>query len=248
MKTILLKFAGPLQSWGTDSHFESRFTDFHPSKSAVIGLIAASLGINREDDEKLRQLDVLSFATRVDQKGSLLQDYHIAQKYKKNGDFERNYVTNRYYLEDSVSIVAIGCEDDELMGKIDKALKNPYYAYFMGRRSCPVSAGFYIKITDEDVISSITKLEWQAAKWYKKTLRHKDVINLNGYCDYNLMENKNIKQRRDNVNSFSQKNRKFDYRFENRFNIKIKNDEYVAQSISTEHDVFMEIGGEDVSI
>ena len=138
MKTILLKFAGPLQSWGTDSHFESRFTDFHTSKSAVIGLIAASLGINREDDEKLRQLDVLSFATRVDQKGSLLQDYHIAQKYKKNGDFERNYVTNRYYLEDSVSIVAIGCEDDELMGKIDKALKNPYYAYFMGRNLLPI--------------------------------------------------------------------------------------------------------------
>lgn len=53
MKTILLKFAGPLQSWGTSSHFETRHTDFYPSKSSVIGLIASSLGYRRDDDEKL---------------------------------------------------------------------------------------------------------------------------------------------------------------------------------------------------
>ena len=39
MKTILLKFSGPMQSWGTDSHFETRHTDHHPSKSAVLGLL-----------------------------------------------------------------------------------------------------------------------------------------------------------------------------------------------------------------
>ena len=49
MKTILLKFSSPLQSWGTSSNFEIRETDHHPSKSAVEGLIAGSMGLLRED-------------------------------------------------------------------------------------------------------------------------------------------------------------------------------------------------------
>ena len=97
MKTILLKFAGPMQSWGTDSHFETRHTDLYPSKSAVIGLIGAALGIRR-DDKSICDFDSLKFAVRVDHEGSLLKDYHIARKYKTGGDFDRTYVTERYYL------------------------------------------------------------------------------------------------------------------------------------------------------
>ena len=70
MKTILLKFAGPMQSWGTDSHFETRHTDLYPAKSAVIGLIGAALGIRR-DDAAIKELEKIKFATRIDQEGSL---------------------------------------------------------------------------------------------------------------------------------------------------------------------------------
>ena len=55
LKTVLLKFSGPLQSWGTNSHFETRHTDTHPSKSGVIGMIAAGLGYQREDDKKINR-------------------------------------------------------------------------------------------------------------------------------------------------------------------------------------------------
>ena len=96
MKTILLKFSGPLQSWGTNSHFEIRNTDAHPSKSGVIGMIAAGLGYSRDDDENLARLNCLSYAVRIDQTGELLRDYHTAKKYKENGTFERTYVTTRY--------------------------------------------------------------------------------------------------------------------------------------------------------
>ena len=115
MKTILLKFAGPLQSWGTSSHFETRHTDFYPSKSAIIGLIAASLGYRREEDEKIQKLNELDFAVRVDQQGNLLRDFHIAQKYTEKGKFDRNYVTNRYYLEDAVFVVALSHTDDSFI-------------------------------------------------------------------------------------------------------------------------------------
>ena len=70
LKTLLLKFAGPLQSWGTDSKFETRYTDFYPSKSAVIGMIAASFGYRRHEDEKIKKLNDLDFAVRVDQRGN----------------------------------------------------------------------------------------------------------------------------------------------------------------------------------
>ena len=89
MKTLLLKFAGPLQSWGTNSHFESRYTDFYPSKSAVIGMVAASFGYRRKEDEKIQKLNELDFAIRIDQPGNLLKDFHVAQKYKSNGQLEK---------------------------------------------------------------------------------------------------------------------------------------------------------------
>ena len=37
----------PLQSWGVDSRFQRRGTNAHPSKSAVLGLLAAALGIDK---------------------------------------------------------------------------------------------------------------------------------------------------------------------------------------------------------
>src|SRR5690625_542402 len=110
MKTILMKLSGPLQSWGTGSHFETRHTDLHPSKSAIIGMIAASMGLRRDEDEQIKKLNQLDFAVRVDQPGKLLRDYHTARKYKRNGTFDRTYVTNRYYLEDAVFIVGIAHE------------------------------------------------------------------------------------------------------------------------------------------
>ena len=87
MKTILLKFAGPMQSWGTDSHFETRHTDLYPSKSAVIGMIGAALGIRR-DDKSIGDFDSLKFAVRVDQEGSIMKDYHNERKYKSTVDFD----------------------------------------------------------------------------------------------------------------------------------------------------------------
>ena len=79
MKTLLLKFAGPLQSWGTGSHFETRHTDRYPSKSAVVGYLGAGLGYRRNDD-RIQDLNYLQYAVRVDQEGHILRDYQTAKK------------------------------------------------------------------------------------------------------------------------------------------------------------------------
>ena len=93
--------------------FRNKTYGFYPSKSSVIGLIASSLGYRRDDDEKIVRLNELDFAVRVDQQGNLLRDFHIAQKYTEKGKFERNYVTNRYYLEDAVFVVALSHNNEQ---------------------------------------------------------------------------------------------------------------------------------------
>ena len=213
LRTVLLKFSGPLQSWGTDSHFESRHTDTHPSKSGVIGLIAAGLGYSRDDDTEIQRLNSLFFAVRVDQRGELLRDFHTAQKFKENGDFERNYVTNRYYLQDAVFVVGLGSNDDSLIQDVVCAVTHPYYSLFLGRRSLPPTADLLLGLKKGDPVSVLSDYPWQASGWYRKQNSGRKILEI--YSDATGAPCTKSHFRNDLVKSFSQNNgRKFDTRLE----------------------------------
>lgn len=94
MATLLLRLAAPLQSWGMDSKFETRKTNREPTKSGVVGLLAAALGIGREEPEKLIPLNQLRFGVRVDQEGDFLVDYHVARKEKKHARQKKSPLTS----------------------------------------------------------------------------------------------------------------------------------------------------------
>lgn len=222
MKTIVLKFSGPLQSWGTSSNFETRHTDFYPSKSAVIGLIAASCGYRRGEDDKISKLDELDFAVRVDQQGKLCRDYHIARKYKKNGETERTYVTNRYYLEDAVFVVALSHRDDAVIETIATALKRPWFQPFMGRRALPVPADFVLGMSEEGAVECLKNWGWQAAPWYKRQ-NDKEYVDLELFADARLASSASVHLRKDRVRSFSQEERKFAFRYEAVMHVRIRN-------------------------
>ena len=216
LKTILLKLAGPMQSWGTSSRFETRTSDYYPSKSGVIGLIGASLGYKRDEDEKIEKLNELDFAVRIDQEGALRKDYHIARILNENGEMDKPYVTNRYYMEDAVYVIAISHEDDKWMDQIIDGLKYPYFQAFMGRRSCPLPGDFILGIREEGPIEALENLDWQAADWYKKKNKN---YRADIYADKDLLPDKPHSLRNDRVISFSQKERKFGPRFEARTSI-----------------------------
>lgn len=231
MKTILLKFAGPLQSWGTDSKFETRYTDRYPSKSGVLGLISASLGLERDNDKGNQRLNELDFAVRIDQTGELLHDYQSARRYTKKGiPFKNPYITNRYYLQDAVFAVAIGHKDEQWMDEIEDALKHPYYQPFLGRRSNPLTADFFIGTTNEDAVRSLEQLAWQAAPWFKKK---NSVEKLTIYADADLISQGSSTLIRDRVVSFSQKERKHGFR-----PIKRKYIPVIDHKIAEEHNAF----------
>lgn len=218
MKTILLKLSGSLQAWGTSSHFETRNTDYYPSKSGIIGILAASLGYQRCEDTKIQKLNMLDFAVRIDQTGRLLRDFHTAAKYKQpangcNGSvkLDMTYTTYRYYMEDSVFVVALSHADDQWIDQIIYALKHPCFAPYMGRRSCPLSADFILSSSNEDALSALRNVEWQAASWYKASHQN---YRAEIYADKDLIPLGRAIMRNDHVVSFSQRERKFSPRFE----------------------------------
>lgn len=238
MKTVLLKLSGPLQAWGTNSHFETRNTDAYPSKSGVIGMIAAGLGYDRNEDDKLKRLNSIGFAVRIDQEGQVLRDYHTAKKHKNNGELERTYVTNRYYLQDAVFVVALSSNDDELIKDVRQAVTHPYYPLYLGRRSLPPTADLLLDIVETDAVSALKNYPWQASDRYR---RRKDNRKIEIFADKGLSDNwKSESIRYDTAVSFSQTRGR---RFASRQEVRIIVDA-VAQDMPEEHDAFGAIGEE----
>jgi len=147
MPTLLLRLAGPMQSWGTRSRFDERDTDQIPSKSGVIGLLCAAMGVNREDSKRVLELAKLRMGVRVDQPGVLRYDYQTAQKVISADQTKKHdtAVTMRYYLADAVFLVGLEGENRDLLERAHRALKNPVWPLFLGRKSYLPSPGVYLQ-------------------------------------------------------------------------------------------------------
>ena len=72
MSVMLMRLAGPMQSWGIRSRFSNRDTGLEPSRSGVTGLLCAALGRSRE--EPLDDFLPLKMAVRVDREGRLMRE------------------------------------------------------------------------------------------------------------------------------------------------------------------------------
>jgi CRISPR system Cascade subunit CasD len=149
VSTLLLRLAGPMQSWGTDSRFDIRFTGREPSKSGVIGVLCAALGKPRQerpDDgfPSLTALSGLQLGVREDRPGRIEVDYQTAGGSHRAG--ERQGVINamgkdwstvqsrRYYLADADFLVGLEGED-ALLRRLDAALAAPVWQLSLGRKA-----------------------------------------------------------------------------------------------------------------
>jgi len=136
MNTLLIRLSAPMQSWGTQSRFTVRDTGLEPSKSGVLGVLCAALGIDREDDAGLQPLTLLRMGVRADREGVLRVDYHTAKDVRMaNGKTKDTELSNRYYLANAVFLVGLESEDFPLLERIHAALQNPVWALFLGRKS-----------------------------------------------------------------------------------------------------------------
>ncbi len=77
---LCFRLHGPLGSWGDIAVGERRPSTPHASRSAVLGIVAAALGIRRDEADVQAELDrCFGFASRTDTPGELLIDFHTAQ-------------------------------------------------------------------------------------------------------------------------------------------------------------------------
>ena len=124
---------------------------------------------------------------------------------------------------------------------IEDGLRSPYFQPFMGRRACPLPVDFIVQVTNDSALDSLKQLDWQAAAWYMKRQSTDDRISLEIYTDSYLTGKESYQLRQDKVLSFSQKERKFGFRYESRVRVEVLNPLWQEQS-STEHDIFNSIG------
>lgn len=231
MSTLLLRLAAPMQAWGVDAKFDRRGTLRVPTKSGVIGMVAAALG--RRRNENVADLLAMRFGVRIDREGELLRDYHTAKSDKSA------YVTTRYYLADAVFLVGLE-GDEELLKKIECALCKPAFPLFLGRRSCPpegrVSLGLRQNKTLFDALSEEPRLTGnQALGSQRKQTRI--VMD----ADEN---DQNVLFQRDLPFSFSQAHRRYEFRRVSEKEILFTVSLDTASEKPTEHDPMSELGEE----
>lgn len=183
--TLLIRLAAPLQSWGSDSKFNTRRTEREPTKSGIVGLCACALGRKRTDS--ITDLIKLQFGVRTDRQGQLIIDFQTA----KNST--TSFLSYRHYLADAV--FTVGLEGDLILLKdIDSALRSPAYPLFLGRRSCPPTLPLTLGICE---LSLLDALKRDAKPNTRILMDSKEPLNL-------------IK--RDVPESFSQEGRKYSFR------------------------------------
>ncbi len=138
MNTLLLRLSGAMQSWGVQSRFSVRDTGLEPSKSGVLGLVCAALGVARADDDALAELARLKLGVRVDREGALRVDYHTAKEViKAGGGVKETEPSHRYYLADALFLVGMEGKDGDLalLERIQAALHKPVWGLFLGRKA-----------------------------------------------------------------------------------------------------------------
>ena len=164
---LMIRLYGPMVSWGDIAVGEQRLSHGHPTKSAVVGLLAAALGIKREEeDQQLALAQGYHMAVRVDSPGALLRDYHTVQV--PPPDRGRHYATRkdelsvpkhtmntilsqRDYRVDAHYTVAIYQNSGPYsLDVLAAALMSPRYHLYLGRKSCPLAFPLQPKVVDSE--------------------------------------------------------------------------------------------------
>ncbi|MGW8376008.1 type I-E CRISPR-associated protein Cas5/CasD [Streptomyces sp. ODS28] len=166
---FLIQLAAPLQSWGERSRFvHQRDTAAAPTRSGLIGMLAAAHGRQRE--EPCEDLAPLRFTVRLDRRGTHLRDLHTvgggmprhltvatAEDKRRSGD-KATLLSHRFYLQDAVFTVAVTSDDTALLERCAARLRRPRWAPYLGRRSCPPSGPLVLTKVTADAATHLLHL------------------------------------------------------------------------------------------
>lgn len=152
---LILRLDGPMQAWGTHTFEDYRPSNLYPTRSGLLGLLAACLGIERRDHAGQAALAAsVEFSVRIDtdverpghtrtmkKPGMKLPDFHTVMDARKVDGKANKFpvVSRREYLFDAAFTVAVGVKADApiALETLADALRYPLYTPTLGRRACP---------------------------------------------------------------------------------------------------------------
>lgn len=162
---IGLLFDAPLQSWDVGSRHSRRGTLPAPTRSGIIGIIAAAMRIDKNDLEEpllLSRFQALRMEAFSLSPHKILSDYHIAQECgQADGGVKKHAViTHRSYLMEARFLICLSCPDSTLLKEIEEALMNPAWGGWLGRKSCVPASPIYL-----GRFSSLLAVKEHVSRW-----------------------------------------------------------------------------------
>lgn len=168
---LVFRLYGPMASWGEVAVGEARPSALHPTRSALLGLLAAALGLRRSDEAALSNLGrTLRFAVQVDSGGVPLSDYHTAQvtpprrgqvlatrpaQLRERRDALQTILSRRDYRCDALYTVAAWLEGESPevdLPHLAAALDRPVFPLYLGRKSCPLALPLSPRVVEAECL------------------------------------------------------------------------------------------------
>ncbi len=165
---LILKLKGAMQAWGGHTYEDYRPSLAFPTRSGLLGLLGACLGIKRSQLDKQQALDKsFRFAVRADKRElttKKLVDFHTVEGVVKIDGSTTDYpvVTRREYLLDAEFTIAIEFLPGATynLATIKQALAKPIFTPFLGRRSCLLSRPlFEAQLTSNTLEEALSQIE-----------------------------------------------------------------------------------------
>lgn len=193
---LLLNLYGPLQSWGYQTVGGTRPSHAYPTKSAVLGLVAAAMGLPRnaeQDHRKLRQ--GLGFAVCILSPGHLERDYHTVQVPKTKRKVTHHtrkseladtttlntILSTRDYRADAVYLVALWPRTESInLATIADTIKKPAFFLSLGRRSCPPALPLHPTIIHAETLAEAFETRLESSTFLKRRLARLRFWNKDG--------------------------------------------------------------------
>jgi CRISPR system Cascade subunit CasD len=194
---LIIKLQGAMQAWGGHTYEDYRPSLIFPTRSAIVGLLGACLGLEREDIQALkmlnqsfqltvrankrkieqRQRSQIGFLKRSEDKFVSMQkitDFHTVQHARKVDGKPRPeaIVSRREYLCDAEFTLALAFVKDADYGleRVKQAIQKPVYTPFLGRRSCPIQSRLYEAVVNaENVQAAFSLIEPYQGTLYSET-------------------------------------------------------------------------------
>lgn len=179
---LILKLDGVMQSWGDHTYEDFRPTVGFPTRSGLVGLLAACLGIDRSANDELTALNrYLEFSVRAEARRRAdavgvvhsapvvrITDFHTVMDARKVDGSSRAFpvVSKRQYLCDAVFTVALRPRHGSTwsLDQIEAAVKRPVYTPSLGRRACALSRPLFEgRVEAADGLAALAQVGWKEA-------------------------------------------------------------------------------------